>query len=56
LYEELPGWKRDTTGITSYSRLPKNAKNYLKRMQKLLSAKIVLISVGSERKQTFSSE
>ena len=56
LYEELPGWRRDTTGITSYSRLPKNAKNYLKRIQKLLSTKIVLISVGSERKQTFSSE
>lgn len=56
LYEELPGWKRDTTGITSYSRLPKNAKNYLKRIQKILRAKIVLISVGSERKQTFSSE
>jgi adenylosuccinate synthase len=56
LYEELPGWKRDTTRITSYSRLPTNAKNYLKRMQKLLNTKIVLISVGSERKQTFSSE
>jgi len=56
LYEDLPGWKRDTTGITSYSRLPKNAKNYLKRIQKLLSVKIALISVGSDRKQTFSSE
>ncbi len=56
LYEELPGWKSDTTGITAYSRLPKNAKNYLKRVQKLLSTKIVLISVGSDRKQTFSSE
>lgn len=56
LYEELPGWNKDTTGITSYSRLPKNAKSYLKRVQKLLNTKIVLISVGSERKQTFSSE
>jgi len=56
LYEELPGWKSDTTGITSYSKLPKNAKNYLNRIQELLSAKIVLISVGSDRKQTFSSE
>ncbi|MDP3730844.1 MAG: adenylosuccinate synthase, partial [Candidatus Omnitrophota bacterium] len=36
LYEELPGWKKNTTGITSYSRLPKNANNYLKRIQKLL--------------------
>ncbi|MCX5667487.1 MAG: adenylosuccinate synthase [Candidatus Omnitrophica bacterium] len=56
VYEELPGWNRDTTGITSYSRLPKSAKNYLKRIQKLLSVKIALISVGSERKQTFSNE
>lgn len=56
LYEELPGWKKDTTGIISYSRLPQNAKNYLKRIQKLLNAKIVLVSVGSDRKQTFSSE
>jgi len=56
LYEELPGWERDTTGITLYSRLPNNAKKYLNRVQKLLGTKIVLISVGSERKQTFSSE
>ena len=56
VYEELPGWKKDTNNITSYSGLPKNAKNYLKRIQKILDTKIVLVSVGSERKQTFSSE
>lgn len=55
VYEELPGWKANTTSITSYSRLPKNAKNYLKRIQRILNTKIALISVGSERKQTFSS-
>ena len=54
IYEELPGWKADTTRITSYSRLPKNAKNYLKRIQKILKTRIVLVSVGSDRKQTFS--
>ncbi|MBN1527082.1 MAG: adenylosuccinate synthase [Candidatus Omnitrophica bacterium] len=56
VYEQLPGWKADTTCITSYMKLPKNAKRYLKRMQKILGTKIVLISVGSERRQTFSSE
>jgi adenylosuccinate synthase len=56
VYEELPGWKTDTTGITSYSGLPRNAKNYLKKVQKILNTKIVLISVGSDRNQTFSSE
>jgi len=54
VYEDMPGWGVDTTRITSYSRLPKNAKNYLKRIQDILGAKIVLISVGSERKQTFT--
>ena len=54
VYEEVPGWKEDTTGVTSYSALPPNAKNYLKRMQEILKTKIVLISVGSDRRQTFS--
>ncbi|OGW76808.1 MAG: adenylosuccinate synthase [Omnitrophica bacterium RIFCSPHIGHO2_02_FULL_46_20] len=56
MYEELPGWEKDTTGIKSYSCLPKNAKNYLKKIQKILDTKIVLVSVGSDRKQTFSRE
>jgi len=56
VYEELPGWRSDTTGITSYLGLPKNAKNYLKRIQKVLGAKIALISVGCDRKQTFSRD
>jgi len=56
VYEEMPGWKTDTTGITSYLGLPKNAKNYLKRIQKFLNVKIALISVGSDRKQTFSRD
>ncbi|MCX5677898.1 MAG: adenylosuccinate synthase [Candidatus Omnitrophica bacterium] len=54
IYEKLPGWRKPTTRITSYSKLPDNAKKYLKRMQYLLKTKIVLISVGSERSQTFS--
>ena len=56
MYEELPGWEKDTTGIKSYSCLPKNAKNYLKKIQKILDTRIVLVSVGSDRKQTFSRE
>jgi adenylosuccinate synthase len=56
LYEELSGWKEDTTKITSYLKLPKNAKNYLKRIQKILKTRIALISVGSERRQTFSKD
>jgi adenylosuccinate synthase len=56
VYEELPGWKVDTNRITAYSKLPKNAKNYLKSLQDILKTKIILISVGSDRKQTFSKD
>lgn len=54
VYEEHPGWKADTSGITSYAKLPANAKRYLKRIQEILKTRIVLISVGSDRRQTFS--
>ncbi|MDO8525583.1 MAG: adenylosuccinate synthase [Candidatus Omnitrophota bacterium] len=56
VYEELPGWKAETAKVTSYLKLPRNAKNYLKRIQGLLKTKIVLISVGCDRKQTFSTD
>jgi len=56
VYEEVDGWVADTSSTTSFRRLPKNAKNYLKKVQKMLKTKIVLISVGSERKQTIIVE
>jgi len=56
VYEEVDGWMKDTTGITSFIKLPRNAKNYLKKIQKILNTKIVLISVGSDREQTITVE
>ncbi|MCM8766225.1 MAG: adenylosuccinate synthase [Candidatus Omnitrophica bacterium] len=53
VYEEQPGWFTDTSGITSFKELPLMAKAYLKRLSKLLGIKVRLISVGSERNQTF---
>jgi len=56
IYEEVPGWKKNTTQVTAFRNLPKNAKYYLKRVQKILKTKIILISVGSDRKQTITVE
>ena len=56
VYEEVDGWTEDTTGIKSFQKLPKNAKAYLKRIQKIVNTKIILISVGSNRKQTITVE
>ncbi|MFH0732001.1 MAG: adenylosuccinate synthase [Candidatus Omnitrophota bacterium] len=52
VYEKLPGWMSDTTKIKKYKDLPKNAKKYLSRISELIRAKITIVSVGSERKQT----
>lgn len=52
LYIELPGWKEDITGVTSYDELPENAKNYLKKIEELTKTEVVIFSVGPDRKQT----
>lgn len=56
VYDEVEGWMEDTTGVTAFRKLPRNAKNYLKKIQKILKTKIVLISVGSARSQTITVE
>ncbi len=54
VYETLPGWSEDITTATSFSALPENARNYLKRMEELSGVPIGLISVGPDREQTFA--
>jgi len=52
VYEELPGWMKDTTKITRFSDLPINARRYLKKLSQLVQTKIEIVSIGSERNQT----
>ena len=52
VYEEMPGWKESTIGVTSYDALPKNARNYLERLQELAGVPIDIISTGPDRDQT----
>ena len=52
VYEEMPGWKQDTTACKSWDELPENAKNYLKRLAELVDVKIGMVSVGARRDQS----
>lgn len=52
VYEELPGWKTDITGVRSFDQLPENAKNYVKRLEELAGCPIVMVSVGPRRDET----
>ncbi|MBJ6750749.1 adenylosuccinate synthase [Geomonas anaerohicana] len=52
IYEELPGWTEDITGAKSIAELPKNAQDYVKRVEALSGAPVVLVSVGPRRDET----
>ena len=53
IYEELPGWKSTTSGITDYDKLPANSKKYLDRISELLDGvPISILSVGPRNKET----
>jgi adenylosuccinate synthase len=52
IYEEHPGWTESTVGIKKFDGLPVNARNYLKRLEKLVEAPVALISTGPDREET----
>jgi adenylosuccinate synthase len=54
VYEELPGWQTDITGIRSFQELPETARSYVKRLEELAGCPIVMVSVGPRRDQTIS--
>jgi adenylosuccinate synthase len=49
LYEEVKGWSESTAGITDFSKLPKTAKAYIKKIESLLGVEVQLISTGQKR-------
>ena len=52
VYEEHPGWKESTVGVKSFDKLPKNAQNYIRRLEELVGAPMALISTGPDREET----
>jgi len=52
IYEELPGWKESTVGLTSEDQLPENARNYIRFLEKTIEAPIDIISTGPDRVET----
>lgn len=52
IYEELPGWTEDITGVKSLHELPENARHYLERISQLTQIPLSIFSVGPDRNQT----
>ena len=51
VYETLPGWQTDVTGIRELSDMPANARQYLDRVAELVGKPVEVVSVGPDRAQ-----
>ena len=51
VYDELPGWKTDITGVRVFADLPAEARSYVEYIRDSVSTPIGWVSVGPERSQ-----
>ena len=52
VYEYLPGWWEDLSGVRRFADLPKNAQHYVKTLEELSGTRIWGVGVGPGREQT----
>jgi adenylosuccinate synthase len=52
IYEELPGWQVDISGIRRFEDLPTEARAYVRRLEELVACPMDIVSVGARREQT----
>jgi adenylosuccinate synthase len=54
VYEELPGWKKDLSGVTHREELPVEAKDYVDFLSRHIGVPIRLVGLGPGREQVVS--
>ena len=52
VWEELEGWSGSTRGARSYAELPAEAVKYVRRIEELVEAPVVLLSTSPDRDDT----
>ncbi|MBY6037536.1 adenylosuccinate synthase [Fictibacillus nanhaiensis] len=52
VFEEMPGWTEDITGVKNLSELPENARHYVERISQVTGIPLSIFSVGPDRAQT----
>ena len=53
--KSFKGWNEDITKCKSYEELPKEARDFIDYLEKELKVKITIVSVGADRKETFTT-
>ena len=54
IYETLPGWKEPTRGARDIDELPREARNYIARLEELSGVPCAIVSTGSDRDETIT--
>ena len=52
IYEEMPGWQQPTASATARDQLPREAVDYVRRIEELVSCPVHMISTGPRREET----
>jgi len=52
IYETMPGWRGNISGCRGFEELPREAQQYVKRIEQLSGAPIKIVSVGPDRAAT----
>lgn len=55
VYEDVKGWNCNLTKLSSYNEAPKELKDYVVYLEKLLEIPITVVSVGPDRTQTLQT-
>ncbi|MDP6575464.1 MAG: adenylosuccinate synthase [Candidatus Peribacteraceae bacterium] len=50
-YQNLPGWKASTRGLTSFDELPENAKKYIQFIEEQTGVPVAFIGTGPGREE-----
>jgi adenylosuccinate synthase len=56
VYESMPGWTAPTRGIRDYADLPREARNYIARLEEVTGVPASIVSTGSAREETIFRE
>ncbi|MCX6358954.1 MAG: adenylosuccinate synthase [Armatimonadetes bacterium] len=51
IYEEMPGWSEDVSGVTRFEDLPEACRAYVRRVEELVGVPVGSVSVGPGREQ-----
>jgi adenylosuccinate synthase len=52
VYEELEGWRENTSSATAWDQLPPAAQHYVERLSQMLGIPVGVIGVGEDRSQS----